>query len=383
MANPEHMKILKQGVGMWNEWKNLDQELKETDGIDLSHADLSGRDLSTINFSEVKLDNVNFKGSCLEFSNFRGSNLSRACLSLASLYGADLRGADLSKANLSEAILCKTDLRDTNLEGAILLKANLSKANLSFANLQQGNLSETDLKLTNFTRANLDRANFLGATCYATILVAVNMATVENLESCHHDGPSFLDISTLMASPNLPKAFLQGCGLPENFIAYLPSLIQGPPLQFYSCFISHSTKDQPFAERLYSDLKKAGVKCYYAPEKLKGGEKIYDQIDSAICFHDKLLLVLSEDSLASEWVTTEIRRCRKAEKREGKRKLFPIRLVDMETIQEWECFDADTGKDLAVEAREFFIPDFSHWKDHDSYNKAFDRLLRDLKESAE
>jgi hypothetical protein len=85
---------------------------------------------------------------------------------------------------------------------------------------------------------------------------------------------------------------------------------------------------------------------------------------------------------SSEWALTEIRRCRKAEKRESKPKLFPIRLVDMDIIQEWECVDADSGKDLAVEVREFFVSDFSTWKDHDFYKKAFDRVMRDLKETA-
>jgi hypothetical protein len=28
---------------------------------------------------------------------------------------------------------------------------------------------------------------------------------------------------------------------------------------------------------------------------------------------------------------------------------------------------------------EFFIPDFSNWKDHDAFESAFARLLRDLK----
>ena len=42
-------------------------------------------------------------------------------------------------------------------------------------------------------------------------------------------------------------------------------------------------------------------------------------------------------------------------------------------------FDADTGIDSAREIREYFIPDFSNWKDHDSYATAFERLLRDLK----
>jgi hypothetical protein len=55
------------------------------------------------------------------------------------------------------------------------------------------------------------------------------------------------------------------------------------------------------------------------------------------------------------------------------------RLVDFETLREWECFDADTGKDSAREIREYFIPDFSNWKNHDEYQKAFERLRRDLR----
>jgi hypothetical protein len=115
------------------------------------------------------------------------------------------------------------------------------------------------------------------------------------------------------------------------------------------------------------------------PDDVKGGQKLHEQIDAAIRYYDKLLLVLSESSLRSEWVMTEIRKARKAEVREKRRKLFPLRLVDFKTIQDWECFDADAGKDLAVEVREYFIPDFSNWKEHDAFEGAFDRLLRDLK----
>jgi hypothetical protein len=42
----------------------------------------------------------------------------------------------------------------------------------------------------------------------------------------------------------------------------------------------------------------------------------------------------------------------------------------------------DRGIDSAREIREYFIPDFSNWKDHDAYQKAFERLLRDLKAEA-
>ena len=118
-----------------------------------------------------------------------------------------------------------------------------------------------------------------------------------------------------------------------------------------------------------------------------------DPLPTAIRVYDKLLIVLSEASLQSEWVMTELRKARKAERQNGKRKLFPVRLVDMETLRDWECFDADGGKDRsptrqpplfpsaasAVELREYFIPDFSNWKDHDAFEAAFARLLKDLR----
>ena len=84
--------------------------------------------------------------------------------------------------------------------------------------------------------------------------------------------------------------------------------------------------------------------------------------------------------MSSEWVTTEIRKARRRETRDGKRALFPIRLVPFEKITDWEALDADTGKDMGIEVREYYIiPDFSNWKDHDAFEAAFQRLLADLK----
>jgi hypothetical protein len=156
----------------------------------------------------------------------------------------------------------------------------------------------------------------------------------------------------------------------------------GRPIEFYSCFISYSTKDQEFAERLHADLQAKGVRCWFAPEEMKGGRKLHEQIDEAIRLHDKLLLILSEHSMSSNWVKTEIANAREREKREGKQLLFPITLVPFEAIKQWKLFDADIGIDSAREIREYFIPDFSNWKNHDSYQTAFQRLVKDLKARA-
>jgi hypothetical protein len=146
-----------------------------------------------------------------------------------------------------------------------------------------------------------------------------------------------------------------------------------------SSVISYSTHDEAFATRLHARMREAGLQVWFAPEDMCGGQKLHEQISQAITSHDKLLIILSAHSLRSEWVMTEIRKARRAELKEQRRKLFPIRLIDMDTLREWECFDADIGKDLAVEVREYFIPDFSHWRDAAAFERSFARLLRDLR----
>jgi hypothetical protein len=221
-------------------------------------------------------------------------------------------------------------------------------------------------------------ADLAGAVLSETILANLTLSQTLGLERCQHLGPSVIDPRTLARSGRLPLIFLRGCGLPETLITYLPSLF-AQAVEFYSCFISYSTKNQDFADRLHADLQGEGVRCWFAPHDMKGGEKVHEQIDAAIQVHDRLLLILSEDSMKNEWVQTEIAKARKREGREKRRMLFPLRLVGFEVLQEWECFDADTGKDSAREIREYFVPDFSNWKSHDEYQKALRRLLKDLK----
>ena len=128
-------------------------------------------------------------------------------------------------------------------------------------------------------------------------------------------------------------------------------------------------------------MRQAGLRVWFAPEDMRGGQYLDDQIDRAIQLHDRLLLVLSEDSIHSKWVEREIRKARKVERAEKRRKLFPITLTDYATLKKWECLDSDTGEDLAEEVRKYHIPDFSNWKNHDAFEAAFARLEKDLRTS--
>lgn len=156
---------------------------------------------------------------------------------------------------------------------------------------------------------------------------------------------------------------------------HLPYLIGK---RFYSCFISYSHKDEEFAKALNSALRNEGIRVWFAPEDMLPGEKLHEQISGAIESHDRLLVIMSEASMESEWVKTEIRKARRREVEEKSRVLFPISLAPMDKIKKWECFDADTGKDLGVEIREYYIPDFSTWRDKTSFEKQLKKLVEGL-----
>ncbi len=331
MADQQQLDLLRQGVKDWNAWR------KQHPGI---RPDLRGADLREANLREANLREANLSGASLK----------EADLSLANLSLADLSRADLSDAKLHSAILDATNLSDANLSGADLYGAVLYAANLS--------------------RANLSRANLSGAVVGQTIFGSVDLRTVKGLVTVRHLSPSTIGTDTLLRSEgDIPETFLRDAGLTDTFITSTHSLTQNP-IEYYTCFISYSTKDRGFVERLYADLRAKGVRCWYAPVDLKTGEEFQRRIEEAIRSHDKLLVVLSEHSLNSIWVENEVMAALEREQQQHKWVLFPITLDErvMQTSLPW----------AATIRRTRHIGDFTCWKDHDAYQKGLERLMRDL-----
>jgi TIR domain len=167
--------------------------------------------------------------------------------------------------------------------------------------------------------------------------------------------------------------FLRGVGVPEEWIAFYQSTMMYP-IQYHSCFISYSSKDEALARRLHADLQDQGVRCWFAPEDMKIGDKIRPRIDEAIHMQDKLLLLLSKHSIASTWVEDEVEAALEKEQRQQREVLFPVRLDEsvMQTSQAW----------AAKLRRTRHIGDFTTWTNPQAYQIAFDRLLRDLKKTS-
>ena len=340
MANLEHLAKLQEGVTAWDIWRKQNPNVYPN----LCRADLRGTNFAWVDFCRANLREVDFRGANLREVNFREANLNMADFYEADLYRANFKDAHLDEARLSEANLGRTNFREANLK-----EANLSRANLH--------------------GADLDGANLTRAVLWETIFVNVDLTDVKGLESCVHWGPSIIDYHTLQRSGKLPLSFLRGCGLPDIFIDYLPSLLN-QPIQHYSCFISYSSKDEAFAQRLHADLQDKGVRCWFAPEDMKIGDKIRTRIDEVIRIHDKLLLVLSRNSVASVWVEKEVETAFDKEIERKKPVLFPIRL-------DAAVMNSKTGWAADIR-RSRHIGNFCNWKNHDEYQKGLERLLRDL-----
>lgn len=139
---------------------------------------------------------------------------------------------------------------------------------------------------------------------------------------------------------------------------------------YNSCFISYSSADKDFAEKLYADLTSVGIQCWFAPEDMHIGAQIRPTLDKAIIARQKLLLVLSENSISSAWVEQEVETAFEKERAKGELVLFPIALDDavFRSTIGWAAFIKRTRH----------VGDFRSWRQVPDYQRALQRVMRDL-----
>lgn len=331
MANLKQLKILAQGVSVWNKWREENIDVK----VDLHDA----------NLRETNLKVVNLRG--------------------ADLYGADLHGSDLSVAILS---------------GANLIRTQLHYANLTFANLGYANLSGADLSWSKWSKA------IVGYTVFGSI----DLREVIGLDEVNHRAPSTIGIDTFVQSKGMiPEEFLRGCGLSNTDIEYaklsnpdlsneeinqilykIYALRATQALQVSPLFISYSHGDGKFVERLESGLIDKGVRFWRDIHDMKAG-RLEQQIDKAIRQNPTVLLILSKHSIASDWVEHEVRTARELEKELGRDTLCPVALDDSWKSSRWP-------KRVMEQVMEYNILDFSEWKDDVKFEGMFRRLIDGL-----
>ncbi|WP_437277197.1 restriction endonuclease [Sorangium sp. So ce375] len=153
--------------------------------------------------------------------------------------------------------------------------------------------------------------------------------------------------------------------------------------RFYSCFVSHSSADRIFARRLAQALQSNGIHTWFATEDLLPGQRLRDTILRAGDVFDKLLLVVSPNSMNSDWGKTEILRARQRERVDGIQVLFPIRLCPLEDLARWSAVDPVSGEDVAAVVRESLVADFAEWRDPSTFAEQLSRVITALRRADE
>lgn len=317
------MAKLKEGREAWNEWRKTSDERPDLTGAELDNVLLRSYNLDSADFSGAKLDSVSFDEAVCD-----GCSFESAVIYDAAFIDTALRRCDFRHVTIGSSTFEGCDFAESDFAEAILRRN-------SFAH--------------------------------------VSFRSVHGLDTLSYESfGNSIGIDTFFYAGGLPEAFLRASHVPKEFIQYASSLV-GKAIEYYSCFLSHSSKDDEFVRRLYNDLQGKNIRTWFAPEDLKIGDRFHSRIDESIRIHDKLVIILSANSVTSDWVEREVERALDRERKEEKDILFPIAIDDA-------GFNSERPWATDIRLRRH-IGDFRKWKSHDDYTNAFDRLVRDLKKS--
>jgi hypothetical protein len=316
--------------------------------LDLSYMDLTGCDFAHSNFSRAK-----FIGTRIGPTGPHGSFERRGDFSGCVFRGMEAVSVDFGGCNMSKCDFTGAELNGVELGRTYMRHARFSKCMLA----------------ARFSDTNVHGADFSNAYLFATEFINTDLSGASNLSKANFYDHSIVDHRTLFRSGPLPDLFYRGCDFPDILVQFMPSLIQSP-IQIESCFISHSSRDKRFVSHLYRDLQEARVRCFYAQRDLKVGSVTRDALDSAVQANDRLLLVLSVDSISSQWVEHEVEAALEKERNERRLVLFPI-MIDSSVMSSKKGWVANLRRQRS-------IGDFTRWADTAEYEIAFRRLLDDL-----
>ncbi len=361
----------------------------------LNDANLSQANLAHADFYAAKLINANLSESNPSQASFMMANLWAANLCEANLVRADFKRANLESAHLNgaildDAVLEAANLSEARLRGAKLRAANLCAANLAGANLAHALLNKANLAEANFVAANLAKANLKEARLWHTAFADCRLSEAKGLEACRHTGPSSIDHRTIVKSGPLPVAFLKGCGWADWQIEaarlYDPRLsstaiaavtehiceMRQRAQQSTDLFISCSHKDAPFTDALEKRLQADGIR-YWRHVHDNGPGPWKTAANIAMSLTGAVLLVLSQHSVASDWVQWEFKRARRLEQEVKEHVLCPVALD-----KSWQ--GCGWPNRLMKQVNQYDILDFADWSENqEEFNRQYEKLLKGLR----
>ena len=128
-----------------------------------------------------------------------------------------------------------------------------------------------------------------------------------------------------------------------------------------SVFLCHSSKDKPFVRSLASRLTAKGIKVWLDEAEINIGDSLSEKIGSAINEMSFFVIILSNNSISSQWVKRELQATVQKELAEKRVVILPLMLhkVDIPT----------------------FLRDkkYADFMDIDKFDESFEQLLTVLK----
>ncbi len=409
MNRDEALTLLRSGYRARDEWnKRRSKEItaKLASGradpvVDLHGAQLRDANLARFNLCFLELTGADLTGAYLQF----------ATINHTSLESANLNSAILESASIVNCNLCGADLRKATLDGGHMHDVSASRARFDMADLRAAQIRRTDLawadlshsKLfgTSFSDCSADHTKFKGAYLAGTTFVEMDLRTSDiQCELNAHDlkisGPCTIDRSTLARSRGqLPGWFLSRCGLTPWEVAatrLFETDLTGLEVSEINneifekrtkgvilvggAFISYSRANDAFVDKLESSLCADGVNTWRDKHHMVAGP-VERQLLDAIRLNDVVILVLSRESVRSDWVELELDRARRKEKQNERDVLLPVALDD-----DWKakCEQPESAVLWRQVAKKNVI-DFSNWDTseksyRDGYRKVIDGLRR-------
>ena len=110
----------------------------------------------------------------------------------------------------------------------------------------------------------------------------------------------------------------------------------------YDVFLSHTTKDKPAVRELAERLKQDGLRVWFDEWVIQPGDSIPLKIEQGLEQSRTLILVMSQNAFASEWVTLERHTALFRDPTNAERRFIPLRLDDAEitdTLKQFAYID--------------------------------------------
>ncbi|MBA7684577.1 hypothetical protein ES703_92982 [subsurface metagenome] len=153
------------------------------------------------------------------------------------------------------------------------------------------------------------------------------------------------------------------------------SLIPNSELPLRVCFIAYNNRDEEFARRLHSELKKRRYMTWFAPERpdmprlsLEDEQLIKNKIAEGIQSARIMLIAISDNSVASSWVAFETSAAIDGERRSKRPVIFGLQIAPITIQVPW----------LSEIRERYGIRDFLFWRNDSFLEEQVDKLSSDM-----